>query len=436
MKSPSIQSGPIFRFATPDDIKVTPAKRRKNNASWRERLSKILTPGEAVRRPASLGDRKRAIEESLGRVKSLMAGSGNLPQALAYHEQALEALEDSKALENIADLRARASSGDGEAVALLSEIQRRSVSEMVMPNATWANFFERVTLGDEDQFACETRVGTETAVRVIGEDGKPFLQSPSNNFSLNVIPIMDLHTDIFEYPLRDLQNGSAARDQALSSIDLGRDLAAKLDGMAAAQINITSPDTILTATFTTTGDLAKRSYVSHSYVNDANLPAGNIIVLTDNTGTSQPRSAIFRAILEYVGSWGTGGLTSGDLRVEAIHLPSKVASLITSEIDFTSADGDYANSIQAQGFARIRFAGHDFTIVADSTLDPTSPYAYVKFNQPVGFLVEKPSLADVIQDETPERRRLNRGQISANQPYGLCLPSHWTHRVLAIKWQD
>jgi hypothetical protein len=432
-----VSAGGGYRFATPSDIAVSRGTKLKNSKSWKARIASALSGHVGANRRMSGLSSLASLTASRARAALVLAGSPNRERVMAFHDNAIEKLQSGKDAERVQELYAGVRSGDPESQQILAGTVTRMTSMLLVGNANWLQFYERVGLGDEDQFVAESRVGGETAVRFVGQDGVPWTQSPNDNFSFTPTPLLNISTAVFEYPLFDIQMGDGVREHALSTVDLAQDLAAKVDELAASQIEITSPNTILTNSFTTTGPPELRSYVANSRVDVGNLPAGNIIVLSDNTATSLPRVAVILAAIDYASSWGFDAIAGQpDLVPQAIHVPSKLASAFLSEISPTAPSGVHNDNMVRNGPFQISYGGANVTIVPDNTLSPDSPYAYVRFNRPVGFFIDKPSQSRTIVDESPNQQRLNKGTVSQSRAIGFSNPVHWGANILAVKFAD
>jgi hypothetical protein len=432
-----VASSGIYRFATPNDLKLPTGKGAALKRAWRKRTSQVVDLAKAVTRQMPFASPERVLIESRAKAEVVMAGHAGLADMLEFHDQHLENLRSEEGQKETRELFAAVRGGDQESKDLLAATVTETTGKLLMASAGWSGFFQQINLGDADQFVHQRRIGNETSVRVVGPDGKTFHQPASNNFSFTPVPLIEIGTDILEYPLFDVNAGDGVRENALSSVSLAADLMSKVDELTAAQIVVTSPDTILTANFTVTGDLQDRSYVTHSRVNAANLPAGNILVLLDNTATSLPRSGALYAIIDYVASFGSGAFSpEEDLRPEVLHVPAKHAASLLAEAGVTAVANSYADSLIKTGPFKIVFGGVEFTIVPDNTLDPDSPYIYVRFNRPVGIFLDKPTQARTIIDEGPAAQRMNKGTVNQTRAVGFVMPKHWSTNVLAVKYRD
>lgn len=353
----------------------------------------------------------------------------------SWADDTIKALQSQENLDAKKKLLEDARNGDGDAQRDLAEIVKVTTGQLLMASTTWLQFFDLVNLSHDDKVYVYNNVGSEIGVRTIGEDGKARVVTGTRNKAASLVDFFWLSSDIFEYQLVDLYEGTNAKDAALMTLDIARDMAAKLDELCQAQILVGTPGSIITASFTTTGPVANRSYAVHSRVKTANLPTGNLLTLTTNTNSSGPRLEMLKAAIGYVSAWGSGAFEDGDLRIEAVHVPSADAYRLLDEIGADNNGNSYAEEVMANVF-RVTIGNFTFNIIADNTLDPAQPYAYFRTNKRAGVLYEKPELSDVIHEATAELRRENKERISERKALGFAMPVQWSVNVFAIQYRS
>ena len=83
----------------------------------------------------------------------------------------------------------------------------------------------------------------------------------------------------------------------------------------------------------------------------------------------------------------------------------------------------------------MNYAGVNWIITGDNTIDPNQGVAYVRTNRAVGVYFDKPSLAETIVDETPALRQQNKGRSCEIFCEGFAMPRHWRKFTLGVRYK-
>jgi hypothetical protein len=349
--------------------------------------------------------------------------------------EAKENIHTESWLQDKGEIAAAAGRGEREAQALMAEAVSIVTTNLVLPTAVWAPFFEMRSLAPADQLFIESEVeGMAITVDTIGADGgRQTIQSQPQTPSPIAVPIHMRGTPWIEYGLVDPYKG-VVKEMALAQFDVARDRAYRMDTLLGSYIMVGETNTRYAATFTTTGAENLRDFILHPGVVAANLPTGNEITLSGNTTSSLFRKEVFDAIIEYASSWGDFTLEAGAMRPVEIIVSSKHLTHFLASVGFSSVDNTLTKQV-FDGGAVVSYAGQTWVITGSNKISPTHGVAYVRFDQPIGVFATKPNLEDEIIDETPTLRSQNKGRICQNWAESVGLPLHWRKRTAAIRYR-
>jgi hypothetical protein len=355
----------------------------------------------------------------------------------AWCASAKEAINTGEWLKEKGEIAVSASRGDEQAISLLAEAVEITTSNFLAANANWLRFFEQRSLG-ETEFPVMTheQVGMRMFVDSIGQDGgNETIQSQVNQPSPLFIPLHMRSTKWIEYPLRDAYHGTAVREAALSQFDLARDRAWRTNELLGGYMIVGGANTRLTATFeTASADLGLRDYYPMPGVVASNLPVGNFITIAGNTTSSLFRKEVFDAIIKYTAAWG-GDLTDGEISPVEILIASGHMTDFLGQVSLSSDGTNPLNQQIFQGGMVVSYAGRNWIITGDNTIDPNQGVAYVRTDKPVGIYFDKPNLAETIVDETPALRQQNKGRSCEIFCEGFGMPRHWRKFTLGVRYK-
>lgn len=413
---------------------------------WRKcvSISGTRRKGMAQRRPSeqpgALARLNGTLQAMASRAEVLNPQGRGLELAQGFRAS-IEQLHTDAWLQERNQLLAAARQGDLEAQRMHAEIVKQSVQNWIFATSSWMNFFDVMTLQHNEQPYIECSVPQEINVGAIGPDGVPQNVRPIKRSEQALITLTRLATDRYVYPTQDLYKGFDVRDEALAQVDLVRDLNAAFDTILKQLLLVGSPTTRLNATFTTTGDPCDRHYYAHSAVQTANFPTGNYKTLASNSGTSEFRQECLEVIIDYVNSWGSNAFTDGPLRVEEIIIPSGHASGWLSQVQISNLNGSGGTSANSgteqilQEGGVFEFGGQRFNYTYDNTLDPSAGVAYVRLSKKVGTVFTKPSLDEVITDNSFEMRADGKEAVAMTRVYGTGYATNQVPNMFAVKYR-
>jgi hypothetical protein len=343
--------------------------------------------------------------------------------------------EDHKAL---ADLVKLSRLGDMAARQELNTIRIEKVDGYIRAMSRYLDFFKVINLKDDEAPFVEQSNRRETQVSYVTEDGPVRSMKVTKQTNLTGIPLHTLSSQTVTVPLRDIYTGSIAKE-ANATVDIGYDMTAATDRIA-YELYLTA-----SGNFVTTGLETSRTFVTNTFLNTANLPLLNNIILPDNTEfvaplLGQPQiqesTALFRtdvidAAIWYCNSWG-GALEGGDL------FPTGVIKIPSSEFYGLSkqfkpvgqAFNDVANKI-TQSYLTFEWMGIQWVLEPDVTLPLGT--CYFVMNQPVGHWYTKTSQDQEHYAIFPQK---NYEERSLSKVIGGYIAQQWTPRFLSVTYHD
>ncbi len=326
------------------------------------------------------------------------------------------------------DLCTRARRGDDGAMQELAEIQMWTIDNFVKVTSVWASFMEQMTLGESDFAMFENVDHHEVFISsIVGQDGGQPMWQRIRAHQRQMIPFYGKTSQEFEYTLKDWYSGMVA-DRAKAGLDIAGDLSLDLDkdffNLVAAGIG----------NFTLTGNTLSRVYVPSKRFNTDNLPTTNLLTQTGITTTSLLTIEGLKLVIKYARSWGENAFGDGPLTPTAIFLPS---SLFTGFLDQIEVD-DPENFVNAQIFdfgTVVNYGGYNWTFISDPTLRPNDGLAYVRFNKPYGRHWSKPSMDDLIIDDSVAKRKNNLESMLMTKVFATFAPAQRRTNIAAIRFR-
>lgn len=372
----------------------------------------------------------------LGKVKeraAILNPFGQGAKIGEWADAALNAVSSDDWLKEKGQIAFAAAHGDKEAAALHAAAVEVTTENVVRANSNWLPFFESRSLGEEEFPVINPNTfGMQIAVDTIGQDGgNRTIQAQLGDPAPIFVPLYMRATNWIEYPLVDAYHGSKVKDLALSQFDVARDRAWRTDALLGSYILFGGANTRLVETFVTTGANALRDYEAHDRVIATNLPTGNFVTLSGNSTTTKFRKEVFDAILEYCAAWGDNVMEGGNLNPVEITVASSHVTGFLSQVSMTSADNPLTKQV-FEGGAVMSYAGRTWIITGNNTIDPNAGIAYVRMDQPVGIVYDKPSLAKAITDESPALLAANKGRVCETWCEGFGMPRHWRKRMFGV----
>lgn len=415
-------------------------------------VTKRETAHAAVLRSTALADRnssapspatrmsvpgvERLLDNLAGRV-AIINPMGLGAKIKEWCADAKEAIHTEDWLKSKAEVAIAAARGDSEALALHAATVQVVTENMVTGNSNWLPFFEMRSLADDEYPEILPEViGQKITVDSIGQDGgNTTVQSQPDSPSPIFVPLNQRATKWIEYPLKDLYKGSV-KEVALAQFDVARDRLWRLDELLASYLLVGGANTRLIATFdTTNADIGLRDYWATPRVNVANLPTGNFITLSGNSTTSLFRKEVFDAILKYANQWGSGIMEGGGLAPVEIQIASLHMTDFLSQVTMNSYGTNKLEQQVFDGGIVTNYAGRNWIITGNNTIDPNQGVAYVRMDQPVGVVFDKPGMAEVIVDENPNLRIQNKGRTCETWVEAFAMPLHWRKRMFGVRYK-
>ncbi len=352
-----------------------------------------------------------------------------------YFTGLAEDLQSEDYIQARADMVEAIRAKDKDAVTAFKEVVAEMTTNIVLATSNWLPFFRVHTLNHNDRAEVINETNQEIGVSIIGIDGKADRVRAVKEFTAEPVRMLVLATDVYEYPLFDLDKGFDVRDAALVQVDLARDLAAQVDAMLAQYILVGTPNSMLTAAFQTTGAMVSRDYHAHSRVNTANFPAGNLLTLDGNSTTTKLRLDVFKAIVKYQHDWGSGAFPDGDIMAQTIIVPSSDTTGFLDEIATIDVNDNEVTRQIFNGGVPVNYGGQTWRVIGDNTLDPNDGMAYVQTNKPVGEFYQKPSLDQTLLDDSFDRKINNSEAVAMTKVVGAATSRHHRPHLIGVRYR-
>ena len=351
------------------------------------------SPAEALR--AARLNRSRA-QFMTGRT---VAGLSLADATVAFYDGLMAGLKDEETQKRRAQLLVNAASKNPE-VAVAARKQLASLRVEVFSNylyapALWMNqYAEIVNLKDDERPIAQRITKQEVSIYGVGGDGSPHQVKISLDPDETLIPLGWLTTDIVRYRKVDIYRGRVV-DPALATINLSYDFGQKVDGQV--QNLLIGTNSKFFGPFTFVGKRANWSYVAHSRINTANLPASNDIIVYEQDGATPVTGFGFQVlayIVDYCARWdgafqdGVNLKPSGRILLPPAHIKNIANGIFPSG----ATRNNIADELMEQGWFGVHYLGVDWLFVPDNTLDPTVLACYPEFNKKPVQVFFKPGL--------------------------------------------
>lgn len=315
----------------------------------------------------------------------------------------------------------------------LNALRVTTIDNFMVGSSNAASFFDAVNLAEDEEPWIENTTRQETEVRYIGQDGKARKTTILKADEGTRVDLRTLSTEEIEYLVTDIYKGDM-KTPAMANIDLSYDLMQQNDQLLWAQVQ-----GLIGNDFSYTGRKTARTINFHSSVKVANLPAGNLLLPTLANGDARATTSTFdleclKAIIEYIGKWGSNAFRDGELRLGTIFVPSGDMFGWIGQVDVDTRENPITTQIFTSGYV-VNFAGTSFTIVGDNTLDPAAGLAYVQTNKSVGEFFTKTSMDKVFIDDSISNQKLNRESISMSKVVGAGLPAQKRVNAAAVRYK-
>lgn len=353
----------------------------------------------------------------------------------------LSAMDDAKAVENTIKLVNEAEvKGDKEKMHQLNALRTEQWRNMVYPDANRVSMFtEVVVLGDNETPSFVNETGNEITISSLGEalEGGLVRYDPRKNQGFTLIPLAVITTPEMVFKLRDIYRGNNIAQLAEETLSLSTDITAQKEKAVDAFLTASVADGGAFGTFDLTGATYSRIYVPHSFVKTNNFPLTNVIELATNRKNTFFRPECLEAIMNYADSFGAAFNGQRLVPTGRILIPSSHASHMSKVVNVESAqDNALSRELLQAGWRRFHFAGIDWTLIPDNTLDPDAWACYPEFNiRPITFFTKPSQSVDETRIDYETRKR-NEKRRYAQEVIGAYLNAAKRHAMLKVVYRN
>lgn len=297
------------------------------------------------------------------------------------------------------------------------------------------SFFELMTLADNEwPIIMNENIDKNFTVRYLGENGGQLKKQIVDRRTHIQLLMKTLATQEYEFPLYNVQTGRydlMAKTEARLTYEMAR----KLDKVALALLDTAAIATGLRATLNMHPDIVQAN------LSDKNYFDLNGVGIAGKNGVEK-----MKQILDYCARFSSD--TQDDLegiQIKAIYMSSLNMRDFWDMTDLVAGYSLGSSVVNPQDTIPIeaktqiyrsgkleQMFGYPFAIVTRNTI--TSPYAYVSTNKPVGYFWQKPSLEQVLHNNSPEYQMLNKNSLWMKKVIQMAVTSEWTYRFMKVKF--
>lgn len=351
----------------------------------------VIPPAEIIR--AAKLNKARAA----GITGVTLAGTSLGKSVQDYYDAVIAGYSDQKRLEERSALLANAAKNPTDAALRkqLAGIRIETFSNYLLSPALWLGAFaEVVNLAAEDTAYAQRLTKQEISVYGVGGDGSPRTVKINVETDETRIPMGFLTTDIVRYRKVDVYKGRVV-DPALATIKLAYDMGNRINNKV-QQLLIGDTSTFF-GDFVFTGKRVNWPYVANSYINTANLPTSNHVVVYKEDGTTKATKFgwdVLIHIVDYCARW-KGAFEDGvDLRPtgKIVLPPGHIKEIRDGIYPSGATRNKIADELMEQGYFSVNFLGIDWVFEPDTTLNPDDRICYPEFNKKAVKVYFKPSL--------------------------------------------
>ena len=364
---------------------------------------------------------------------ALTAHKDNLAGLDKVFEEALKPQSDD-AKTKLAKLIERARNKEPEAITELNALRSTTIDLYVRAMSNFTAFFRTVPLQPNEQACFIHTFRNPVNVHYVGQDGGAKTVKAVKAQRQLFIDMRELTTDEIGYQVRDINLGTDVAAAAQATVDLGWDMANKVD-LEAFNVMTGGKSTMgqsIYGAFSLTGAPLSRTWIPNDRIVPENLPTTNDLVLDDNTTTGPTslfRLAVIRAIIKYCEQWGN--IWGSPIRPTGlIMVPSSDVTELSSEITPTSLI--FPNAVAEgllQNYTQFDYMGVRWTLVPDVTLEPGTCFPVL--NRPVGEMYLKPSMD--WEDVQTDRRKNWETRVQA-KVINFAVPEPWRVNALRVQY--
>ena len=365
---------------------------RRGKVSLSENL--VLSPAEMIQ----MARQHKALAGFISPGSRTHAGLPLRGSVQAYYDQVIAAYGDEAQMKQRDALLAQLA-GDQKNPELrkqIASIRLETFSNYLYSPALWmTQYADIINLKPEERPVVQRTTKQEIKVYAVGGDGAPRQVKVNLDPDETLIPLGFLTTDIVHYRKVDPYRGRVV-DPALASIRMAMDMGNRLNFQM--QRLLIGSGAAFFGPFTFTGKKANWTFVANSYLNTANLPSSNHVVvynLDDPTvNTTKFGFAVLASIVDYAARW-KGAFEDGvDLRPTGKILlpPSHIKEIASGIFPSGATRNKIADELMELGWFSVHYLGVDWVFEPDTTLDPDVRRCYPEFNKKPVKVYFKPEL--------------------------------------------
>jgi len=370
-------------------------------------------------------DRKKFLRELKGR-SALILNDECREKAQNFFAEAEKVVGDEARDRDFFE-KCKAARKNPEIADELARLRVNTVQNFVLASTNAGTFFNSVTLGADEIPYIENTTRQEISVSYIGQDGREHAVQARKPQSQTRVDLHAIATDDYEYRLVDMMTGDI-KGPSLANVFMNYDLTQAIDQKLWPYV------TGAVGAFVTTGPKEARTYLAHSSVNPANLPTTNLLTPAGNTTSTMWRKECMDKVLTYSGQWGSNAFVDGAIAPQVVFIPSSHIFGWLEQVSLTSEGNALVTQIFENGYV-LNYGGTSWTLVGDSTLDPDAGMAYVRTNKAIGDFYTKPTMDNVIVDDSPKLRKQNKESVSMMKVMGAGLPSPWKVNMIGVQYR-
>ena len=352
-----------------------------------------LAPADAIR---SARQNKLRTQHIVGRT---VAGTDLSTEVGSYYDAVIKGYQDGEMLKKRGELlKGLASNPKDEGLRKqMAGMRIETFSNYLLAPALWLGMFaETVNLANDDVAYAQRLTKQEISVYGVGGDGSPSGVKISVDTDETRIPLGFMTTDIVRYRKVDVYKGSVV-DPALATIKLAYDMGNRINYKVQQLLLGSGSNFFGSFTFPGTSKRVSWPYVANSYINTANLPTGNHVVVYEQDGATKTTKFGFRvldAIMDYCTRWDGAFEDGVNLRPtgKIVLPPAHIKEISIGITPSGMTRNKIADELMELGWFSVNYLGVDWVFVPDTTLDPNVRRCYPEFNKKAVKVYFKPGL--------------------------------------------
>lgn len=326
--------------------------------------------------------------------------------------------------------------GDAVANAQFCAARLENFNNFLSAQLDWINqYAEVVTLKDDEWPAEQNSTKQEITCFYVGEDGTPKMQKIRKEDPEQRIQLRFITTPVVRLKENDIYRGSVI-DAALQTITMSFDLANKTQYEF---ITMLKANAFQTAWSFANAKKQRWPFITNSYIDQNNLPAGNDITVTGASGATYFDFATLDEIIDYAARWDNLS-PEGNLRPTGrIRLPSSHLRKFGSGVTPSGATSNkIADSLLENGWTGINYRRVDWVFIPDSTLSASENICYPEFNFKPARYFTKPSQDKEVVRTGQQSQRLfeaNEQERQIAKVYGASINTSQLWKIARFKYK-